>query len=91
MNFENPIRLQMKVSEKQTDSEDKKDKAHSDVEITDGLTMMERVLTFGGVGLAVFVCFLAIVVAGRNIYNRSWQKGWTAAEHAGLTEQKTPK
>ncbi|KAL1254888.1 hypothetical protein QQF64_012949 [Cirrhinus molitorella] len=35
-----------------------------------GLTMMERVLTFGGVGLTVFVCFLAIVVAGRNIYNR---------------------
>ncbi|KAK2887753.1 hypothetical protein Q8A67_015981 [Cirrhinus molitorella] len=47
MHFENPIRLQ--INDKQTDSEDKKDKTHSEVEITDGLTMMERVLTFGGV------------------------------------------
>ncbi len=57
----------------------------------DELTLMERVLMFGGVGLAVFVCFLAIIIAGRNIYYHGWQKGWTAAEHAGLSDQKSPK
>ncbi|XP_058610059.1 uncharacterized protein LOC131526017 isoform X2 [Onychostoma macrolepis] len=86
MRFGNPIRIQ--IEEKLTDSEDE---AHSDAEITDGLTLMERVLIFGGVGLAVFVFFLVIIIAGRNIYYHGWQKGWTAAEYAGLSDQKSPK
>lgn len=57
----------------------------------DGLTLMERVLIFGGVALAVFVFCLAIIIAGRNIYSHGWQKGWTAAEHAGLSDHKSPK
>ncbi len=46
---------------------------------------------FGGVALAVLLCFLAIIIAGRNIYSHGWQKGWTAAEHAGLSDHKSPK
>ncbi len=46
---------------------------------------------FGGVALAVLLCFLAIIIAGRNIYYHGWQKGWTAAEHAGLSDHKSPK
>ncbi len=57
----------------------------------DGLTLTERVLMFGGVALAVLLCFLAIIIAGRNIYYHGWQKGWTAAEHAGLSDHKSPK
>ncbi|KAK9958218.1 hypothetical protein ABG768_012392 [Culter alburnus] len=83
--FVKPIRLQLE------------DKVHSvteppeDVEITDGLTMLERVLIFSGVGLAAFVFFLTTVVTGRNIHHHGWQKGWAAAKRAGLTDQNSPK
>ncbi|KTF71807.1 hypothetical protein cypCar_00047395 [Cyprinus carpio] len=86
MHFEKPIRLQ--IEDKLTDREDE---AHSDVEITDWLTLTERVLMFGGVGLAVLVFFLVIIIAGRNIYCHGWRKGWIAAEHVGLNVQKSPK
>ncbi|ROK64943.1 hypothetical protein DPX16_1168 [Anabarilius grahami] len=62
-----------------------------DVEITDGLTMPERVLIFSGVGLAAFVFFLTTVVTGGNIHHHGWQKGWAAAKRAGLTNQNSPK
>ncbi|XP_067267446.1 uncharacterized protein [Chanodichthys erythropterus] len=83
--FHKPIRLHLQ------------DRVHSvteapeDVEITDGLTMLERVLIFSGVGLAAFVFFLATVVTGRNIHHHGWQKGWAAAKRAGLTDQNSPK
>ncbi|XP_048059374.1 uncharacterized protein LOC125276020 [Megalobrama amblycephala] len=83
--FHKPIRLQLE------------DKVHSvteppeDVEITDGLTMLERVLIFSGVGLAAFAFFLTTVVTGRNIHHHGWQKGWAAAKRAGLTDQNSPK
>ncbi len=48
--------------------------------------LTERVLIFGGVGLAVLVCFLATVVAGGIIHYYGWQKGWAAAKRAGLTD-----
>ncbi|XP_051729474.1 uncharacterized protein LOC127501514 [Ctenopharyngodon idella] len=92
MYFDKPIRLQLE--DKLTDREDK---VHTvteppeDVEITDGLTMPERVLIFSGVGLAVFVFFLASVVTGGIIYCHGWQKGWAAAKLAGLTDQKSAK
>ncbi|XP_043088863.1 uncharacterized protein LOC122335159 isoform X2 [Puntigrus tetrazona] len=66
----------------------REDEDHSDVEISDELTLAERVMVFGGAGLAVLVFFLATVIAGRRIYIHGWQKGWTAAERAGLTLQK---
>ncbi|XP_059411559.1 uncharacterized protein LOC132144955 isoform X2 [Carassius carassius] len=71
MHFEKPIRLQIE------------DPPEED-EITDEVTLTERVLMFSGVALAVFLCFLVIIIAGRNIYCHGWRKGWTAAEHAGL-------
>ncbi|XP_042601989.1 uncharacterized protein LOC109081328 isoform X1 [Cyprinus carpio] len=86
MYFEKPIRLQ--IEDKLTDREDE---AHSGVEITDWLALTERVLMFGGVGLAVLVFFLVIIIAGRNIYCQGWRKGWIAAEHVGLNVQKSPK
>ncbi|XP_052439531.1 uncharacterized protein LOC127978691 isoform X1 [Carassius gibelio] len=88
MQFEKPIRLQI---------EDREDKVQSvtdppeDDENTDEVTLTERVLMFSGVGLAVFLCFLVIIIAGRNIYCHGWRKGWTAAEHAGLNVQNSPK
>ncbi|XP_052439523.1 uncharacterized protein LOC127978689 isoform X3 [Carassius gibelio] len=88
MQFEKPIRLQI---------EDKEDKVQSitdhpeEVKIKDEVTLTERVLIFSGVGLAVFLCFLVIIIAGRNIYCHGWRKGWTAAEHAGLNVQNSPK
>ncbi|XP_052439525.1 uncharacterized protein LOC127978689 isoform X5 [Carassius gibelio] len=87
MQFEKPIRLQI---------EDREDKVQSvtdppEEEITDEVTLTERVLMFSGVGLAVFLCFLVIIIAGRNIYCHGWRKGWTAAEHAGLNVQNSPK
>ncbi|XP_058609760.1 uncharacterized protein LOC131525823 isoform X1 [Onychostoma macrolepis] len=74
---------------------DKEDKVHSvteppeDVEITAStvaVMLTERVMVFGGVGLAVFVLFLATVIAGGIIHYYGWQKGWTAAKRAGLTD-----
>ncbi|XP_059411557.1 M1-specific T cell receptor alpha chain-like [Carassius carassius] len=81
MHFEKPIRLQI---------EDREDKVQSvtdppeEDENTDEVTLTERVLMFSGVALAVFLCFLVIIIAGRNIYCHGWRKGWIAAEHAGL-------
>ncbi|XP_016394882.1 uncharacterized protein LOC107729048 isoform X2 [Sinocyclocheilus rhinocerous] len=80
--------VQITSSDKLTDREDE---ARSDVAITDEVTLTERVIIFGGVGLAVLVFFLAIIIAGRNIYYHGWRKGWIAAEHAGLTVQNSPK
>ncbi|KAG1924957.1 hypothetical protein F2P79_025847 [Pimephales promelas] len=53
----------------------------TEVEITDEVTVTERVLMFAGVGLAVFVFFLATILAGGIIYHRGQQKGWKAAKH----------
>ncbi|KAL1254914.1 hypothetical protein QQF64_012975 [Cirrhinus molitorella] len=83
MHFNKPIRLQ--TADKPTDREDK---AHSvtempeDVEVTDGVTLTERVLMFGGVGLAVLMFFVATVIAGGIIHHHGWQKGWAAAKRS---------
>ncbi|XP_051728002.1 uncharacterized protein LOC127500693 isoform X3 [Ctenopharyngodon idella] len=50
----------------------------------DGVTPKERVLMFGSVGLAVFVFFLATVIAGGIIYHCGWQRGWKEAKHGAL-------
>ncbi|KAF4100915.1 hypothetical protein G5714_019111 [Onychostoma macrolepis] len=55
-----------------------------DADNTDGVTTTERALMFGGVGLAVFVFFLATVIAGGIIHYHGWQKGWAAAKNAHL-------
>ncbi|KAF4101003.1 uncharacterized protein LOC131525809 [Onychostoma macrolepis] len=62
-----------------------------EVDITDGVTTKERALMFGGVGLAVFVFFLATVIAGGIIHYRSWQKGWAAAKRSSLINHKSVK
>lgn len=48
--------------------------------------LTERVMMFSGAGLAVFVFFLATVVAGGIIHCYGWQKGWATAKRAGLTD-----
>ncbi|KAK7124196.1 hypothetical protein R3I94_018530 [Phoxinus phoxinus] len=84
MHFQKPIRLE--IEDKLTDREDRDDSVTEppeDVEI-DEVTVTERVLMFGGVGLAVFVFFLATVVAGGIVHYHGWQKGWAAAKHGAL-------
>ncbi|XP_077086329.1 uncharacterized protein LOC143738192 isoform X5 [Siphateles boraxobius] len=75
MHFDKPIRLEI-------EGLFIKEETKAEVEITDEVTVTERVLMFGGVGLAVFVFFLTTVVAGEIIYNRGQQKGWKAAKRA---------
>ncbi|KAK9958203.1 hypothetical protein ABG768_012377 [Culter alburnus] len=61
------------------------------VDVTDGVTVTERVLMFSVVGLAVFVFFLATVAAGGIIYHRGQQKGWKEAKRASLMSCKSAK
>ncbi|KAF4100964.1 uncharacterized protein LOC131525936 [Onychostoma macrolepis] len=92
MQFDKPIRLQ--IEDKLTDREDKVNSVTEppeDVDITDEVTLTERVLMFGGVGLAVFVFFLATVVAGGIIHYHGWQKGWAAAKRSSLIHHKSVK
>ncbi|XP_077086340.1 uncharacterized protein LOC143738198 isoform X3 [Siphateles boraxobius] len=91
MHFDKPIRLE--IEDTRTDREDKDNSVTEppeEVEI-DEVTVTERVLMFGGVGLAVFVFFLATVVAGGIVHYHGWQKGWAAAKHGALIHQKSPK
>ncbi|XDV33516.1 hypothetical protein PO909_003905 [Leuciscus waleckii] len=71
MHFDKPIRLEI-------------EEPKPEVEIPDEVTVTERVLMFGGVGLAVFVFFLTTVIAGGIIYHRGQQKGWKAAKQEAL-------
>jgi len=57
----------------------------------DEVTVTERVLMFAGVGLAVFVFFLATILAGGIIYHRGHQKGWKAAKRASMMSHKSAK
>ncbi|XP_042631838.1 uncharacterized protein LOC109046366 [Cyprinus carpio] len=68
MFFDKPIRLEIEglIVVQET----------KEVDNTDGVTLTERVLMFGGVGLAVVVFFLATVIVGGIIHHRGWQKGW---------------
>ncbi|XP_051551664.1 uncharacterized protein LOC127439532 [Myxocyprinus asiaticus] len=50
--------------------------------ITDDLTVKERVLMFGGVGLAILMFFLATITVGGIIHRHGWQKGWTVGKDA---------
>ncbi|XDV33515.1 hypothetical protein PO909_003905 [Leuciscus waleckii] len=77
MHFDKPIRLEI---EGLFLTEEPKPKD----EIPDEVTVTERVLMFGGVGLAVFVFFLTTVIAGGIIYHRGQQKGWKAAKQEAL-------
>ncbi|XP_043088876.1 uncharacterized protein LOC122335169 isoform X2 [Puntigrus tetrazona] len=91
MHFDKPIRLQME--DKLTHRESKVPsitELPEDDENTDGVTLTERVLMFGGVGLAVFVFFLATVFAGIIIHYHGWQKGWAAAKRS-VYHQKSAK
>ncbi|XP_052439534.1 uncharacterized protein LOC127978691 isoform X4 [Carassius gibelio] len=82
MHFNKPIRLVMEDG--LTDIEEKEDDeiTASTVEVM----LTERVMVFGGVGLAVFQFFLVTVVAGGIIHCYGWQKGWAAAKRAGVTD-----
>ncbi|XP_052439536.1 uncharacterized protein LOC127978691 isoform X6 [Carassius gibelio] len=76
--------VQISCSDGLTDIEEKEDDeiTASTVEVM----LTERVMVFGGVGLAVFQFFLVTVVAGGIIHCYGWQKGWAAAKRAGVTD-----
>ncbi|XP_067217596.1 uncharacterized protein [Chanodichthys erythropterus] len=80
MHFDKPIRLENQYNE-----------LPKNVDVTDGVTVTERVLMFSVVGLAVFVFFLATVAAGGIIYHRGQQKGWKEAKRASLMSCKSAK
>ncbi|KAK7124192.1 hypothetical protein R3I94_018526 [Phoxinus phoxinus] len=84
MFFDKPIRLEIEglfvIRETKTE-----------VEITDEVTVTERVLMFAGVGLVVFVFFLTTVIAGGIIYHRGQQNGWKAAKRASMRSYKSAK
>ncbi|CAM4640619.1 unnamed protein product [Leuciscus chuanchicus] len=83
MHFDKPIRLEIGLFA----TEESKDV----VDITDEVTVTERVLMFGGVGLAVCVFLLTTVIAGGIIYHRGQQKGWRAAKMASMMSHKSAK
>ncbi|KAL1254896.1 hypothetical protein QQF64_012957 [Cirrhinus molitorella] len=79
MNFDKPIRLEIEGRH----AEDRcTELPVEDADNTDGVTLTERVLMFGGVGFAVVVFFVATVIAGGIIHYRGWQKGWDAAKRS---------
>ncbi|XP_048059262.1 uncharacterized protein LOC125275947 [Megalobrama amblycephala] len=82
MHFNRTIRLEIEGL-----SETKEE----DIITDDGVTVTERVLMFGGVGLAVFVFFLTTVIAGGIIYHRGQQKGWKEAKRASRMSYKSAK
>ncbi|KAL7858683.1 hypothetical protein AOLI_G00187850 [Acnodon oligacanthus] len=47
-----------------------------------GVSVVEPVLMFGGVGLAALMFLLATVAAGRVILHQAWLAGWTAGKEA---------
>ncbi|KAL6473777.1 hypothetical protein MHYP_G00173380 [Metynnis hypsauchen] len=47
-----------------------------------GVSVVETVLMFGGVGLAALMFLLATVAAGRVILHQAWLAGWTAGKEA---------
>ncbi|XP_067281681.1 uncharacterized protein [Pseudorasbora parva] len=87
MFFDKPIRLEIEGHHAGVFVEE----TTAEVEITDEVTVTERVLMFGGVGLAVFVFFLATVAAGGIIHHHGRQKGWKEAKRSFLMRQKSAK
>ncbi|XP_026088233.1 uncharacterized protein LOC113062540 isoform X2 [Carassius auratus] len=85
MHFDRPIRLEIEGQQ----AEDLSTERPKEVDDTE-VTLTERVLMFGGVGLAAFVFFLVTVIAGGLLHYHGWQKGWSAAKHAGPADQKLP-
>ncbi|XP_026088232.1 uncharacterized protein LOC113062540 isoform X1 [Carassius auratus] len=86
MHFDRPIRLEIEGQQ----AEDLSTERPKEVDDTEEVTLTERVLMFGGVGLAAFVFFLVTVIAGGLLHYHGWQKGWSAAKHAGPADQKLP-
>ncbi|KAI7798495.1 uncharacterized protein LOC130567266 [Triplophysa rosa] len=83
MHFDRAIRLQTEENLRLRKENCNSQLGTEQVEITDDdLTVKERVLMFGGVGLAIVIFFLATVAAGGVIHHRGWQKGWTAGKGA---------
>ncbi|KAK9958196.1 hypothetical protein ABG768_012370 [Culter alburnus] len=84
MHFDKPIRLEIEALFVTEESK-------AEVEISVTVTETEQMLMFGGVGLAVFVFFLATVAAGGIIYHRGRQKGWKEAKRTYLMSHKSAK
>ncbi|KAL1254893.1 hypothetical protein QQF64_012954 [Cirrhinus molitorella] len=81
MFFDKPIKLEIEGLVVVQETKEETDN-------TDGVTLTERVLMFGGVGLAVLVFFVATVIAGGIIHYCGWQKGWAAAKRSSLVHRK---
>ncbi|XP_048059259.1 uncharacterized protein LOC125275946 isoform X1 [Megalobrama amblycephala] len=84
MHFDKPIRLEI-------EGLILKEGSKAVVGISDEVTMTEQMLMFGGVGLAVFVFFLATFIVARIIHHHGWQKGWKEAKHASPMNHKSSK
>ncbi|XP_051991867.1 uncharacterized protein LOC127650460 [Xyrauchen texanus] len=82
MHFETPVRLQLEENLKEDKGDSGRKLPVEKVEITDDLTVKERVLMYGGVGMAILMFFLSTVAAGVVIYHRGRQNGWTAGKDA---------
>ncbi|KAL6473776.1 hypothetical protein MHYP_G00173370 [Metynnis hypsauchen] len=57
----------------------------SAISSTSGVSVVETVLMFGGVGMAALMFLLATVAAGRVILHQAWLAGWTAGRDAALS------
>ncbi|KAI4879077.1 hypothetical protein NFI96_014097 [Prochilodus magdalenae] len=80
MFFARPIRLQFEGKEDHLIMQESTKKG----EDADGVSMTERVLMLGGVGLVGLVFLVATVAAGTVVHKRAWRSGWSAGIDSSL-------
>lgn len=83
MHFDRSIRVQLEENVSIREENEHSDR-EKEVKITDDLTVTERVLMFGGVGLAFVIFFFATMAAAGVIHQNGWQKGWAEGKDAAL-------
>ncbi|KAL7858851.1 hypothetical protein AOLI_G00189530 [Acnodon oligacanthus] len=74
MLFARAIKLQFK----DTDHLSSPKPSTTEGEKTDEVSMVERLLMLGGVGVAALVFLVATVAAGIMVHKRAWRSGWAA-------------
>lgn len=82
MHFERSIRVQLEEELSIGEGNEHSNREKNGVKITDDLTVTERVLMFGGVGLAFMIFFFATMAAAGVIHQHGWQKGWAEGKDA---------
>ncbi|KAL6473345.1 hypothetical protein MHYP_G00169060 [Metynnis hypsauchen] len=74
MHFARAIKLQFQDTDHLSTPKPSKTEGES----TDEVSMVERLLMLGGVGVAALVFLVATVAAGIMVHKRAWQSGWAA-------------